>query len=226
MATRSLPAVIAGLAVLVSACAGGGNASTGTGDPAPGNPATSKSGPKYTAFPDFPGQALVTTEPGAPVGIQVKPIDVVWTPELAGKSAQPGEHYLAVYVAVTGELADRGVRGARLDFLQAKFKLGKGTCDEYSTGTPDFCFRKANPATGLEGEIADNTWRSRTWSAVGITRTDVKAGETLIGVVGFHIADDADIVGSMELCGPTKERVYDSDRFPCVGIPKPEGARS
>ncbi|OXM44866.1 hypothetical protein [Amycolatopsis alba] len=221
MSQRVLPALFVSLTVLVGACSGGG------GDNATSEaPATSEPGPKYTRFADFPGKALSTVEPGAPVGIQVKPVDVVWTPELAGKSAKPGEHYLAVYLAVTGELPDRGVKGARLDFLEAKVKIGPGTCNEDKNESPELCYLKASPATGLEKEVADSTWRSRTWLAGSITRTDIEAGDTVIGVVGFHIADDATIEGDMELCGPAKGEFYDDRKFPCVTIPKPEGTRN
>ncbi|MEU6642359.1 hypothetical protein ABZ863_07385 [Saccharomonospora sp. NPDC046836] len=229
MSTRLLPALIAGLAVLVSACAGDSdNGSTGTGDSAAENAATTESGPTYTQFADFPGQTLVTTEYGAPLGIQVKAIDAEWLPELAGESANAGAHYLAVYLAVTGELADRGVQGARLDFLEAKFKIEQGACDEYATESPDFCYVKARPVAEPERDIADNTWRTHTWYAANIIsiRTDIEAGETLIGVVGFEIPDDANLVGNVELCGPTKEHWYGSSTFPCVPIPEPEGARS
>ncbi|MEV7553627.1 hypothetical protein AB0N89_28770 [Amycolatopsis sp. NPDC089917] len=221
MAKRILPALVVGLTVLVGACSGSGGDNT-----APDGAPASEAGPKYTRFADFPGKALSTVEPGAPVGIQVKPVDVVWTPELAGKSAKPGEHYLAVYLAVTGELPDRGVKGARLDFLEAKVNLSKGTCNGYKNESADVCYLKASPATGLEKEVADNTWRTRTWLAGGITRTDIEAGDTVIGVVGFHLADDADIPGDMELCGPGKTEFYDDRKFPCVPIPKPEGARN
>ncbi|MFC3456047.1 hypothetical protein [Amycolatopsis speibonae] len=226
MSQRLLGALVVSLAVLVSACSGSGgdNASPSTGDWAPGSSATSESGPKYTRFADFPGKALGTVEPGAPVGIQVKPVDVVWAPELAGKSARPGEHYLAVYLAVTGELADRGVQGARLDFLEAKITIGRGTCNELEN--PGLCYVKASPATGLEKEVPDNTWRTKLWIATSYARTDIAAGDTVIGVVGFSVADDADIQGDMELCGPSKTERYNDRKFPCVPIPKPEGTRN
>src|SRR5262245_35986284 len=111
MRTRLLPALVAGIALLASACSGGGDGDdpgADNGDTSPGTAA--QAGPTYTQFADFPGKSFVTTEPGLDLGIQVKAIDAVWTPELAGVPAEAGKHYVAIYVAVTGELADRGVR--------------------------------------------------------------------------------------------------------------------
>ncbi|WP_414944653.1 hypothetical protein [Amycolatopsis sp. cmx-11-32] len=228
MSTRLLPALVAGTALLVTACSGGGdNPVPDTGDAMPATSATAQSGPKYTKFADFPGQALVTTESGMPIGIQVKAVDAVWTPELAGVSAKAGSHYVAVYVAVTGELADRGVQKAKIKYLQLRSNNTDGKkCDPYSPDdVPQHCFREAYPASDLRTDVADNTWRGREWQADSLLGKTIDKGETAIGVVGFTLADNANLDG-LQLCGPTKEATVDTGRFPCVPIPKPESSPS
>ncbi|WP_410663422.1 hypothetical protein [Amycolatopsis sp. lyj-84] len=226
MSTRFLPVLAAGLVLLVTACSGdGGGTDTAatTGDTPSDSSATAQSGPKYTRFADFPGQALVTTEPGLDLAIQVKAVDVVWTPELAGVSAKAGKHYVAVYVAATGELADRGVQRAKIKYLQLRHRNTAGkTCDPYQPKeVPQYCFTEAYPASDLKTKVADKTWRDASWSADSLMGRDIDRGETVIGVVGFSLEDGADTEG-LQLCGPTKGTTVDTDRFPCVPIPKPE----
>jgi hypothetical protein len=106
------------LMLLAAGCSGGDDdektphTDTSSSGPAPG---ASQSSPKYAKYSDFPGKDFATTEPGLSLGVRVKPIDTAWSPELAGVSADAGKHFFAVYVAVTGELADRGVNNAKLD---------------------------------------------------------------------------------------------------------------
>jgi hypothetical protein len=230
MSTRLLPALVAGTALLVTACSGGGdgnNTVPDTGDSTSGASATAQSGPGHTRFADFDGEGFVTTEPGLDLGIRVKAIDAVWTPELAGVSAEAGKHYVAVYVAVTGELADRGVEGAKIKYLQLRFdNTAQENCDPYSPdGVPQYCFREAYPASDLKSDVADNAWRDEEWQADSVMGRDLDPGETAVGVVGFAIADSADI-GGLQLCGPTKEDSVDTANFRCAPIPKPEGSRS
>ncbi|MFD2417462.1 hypothetical protein [Amycolatopsis pigmentata] len=227
MSTRLVPALVAGIALLVTACSGGGNNATNGGDPASGTSVTAQPGPKHTQFADFPGQALVTTEPGLDLGIKVKPVDAVWAPELAGVPAKGGTHYVAVYVAVTGQLADRGVPKAKIKYLRLRYdNTARKSCDSYSPGkVPQYCFREAYPATDLKTGVADHTWRDQDWQADSTLGDDLDRGETAIGVVGFGIADSENIDG-IQLCGPTKEDSVDTAGFPCVPVPKPEGSRS
>ncbi|MEV7553628.1 hypothetical protein AB0N89_28775 [Amycolatopsis sp. NPDC089917] len=227
MSTRLLSALVAGIALLVAGCSGGGDSAAGAGDAASGAPATTQSGPKYTQFADFPGQALATTESGMDLGIQVKAVDAVWTPSLADVPAKGGSHYLAVYVAVTGELADRGVQKAKIKYLQLRYdNPGGKKCDPYAPDeAPKYCFKEAYPASDLRDEVADNTWRDEKWQADSLMGRDIGKGETKIGVVGFSVTDSEKAEG-LQLCGPTKEDSVDTGKFPCVPIPKPEGARS
>jgi hypothetical protein len=227
MSTRFLPVLAAALALLVTACSGDGGGTdpaATTGDSPSDDSATTQSGPKYSEFADFPGQALVTTEPGLDQAIQVKAIDVAWAPELAGVSAKAGKHYVAVYVAVTGALADRGVQRARIKYLQLRRNNTAGeTCDPYEpTKVPQYCYTEAWPASDLRLKIADKTWREASWSSDSLMGKDLDRGETAIGVVGFSMADGTNTDG-LQLCGPTNEFEVDVDRFPCVPIPKPEG---
>ncbi|MEU6642358.1 hypothetical protein ABZ863_07380 [Saccharomonospora sp. NPDC046836] len=222
--------LVAGIAVLVTACSGGGGDNTAgdTGDSTSDTSATTESGPKHTQFADFPGQELVTTEPGLDLGMRVKAIDAAWTPELAGVSAEAGRRYLAVYVAVTGELADRGVQEAKIQYLQLRYdNVGGENCDPYTPDeVPQYCFSEAYPASDLRSEIADNTWRGEDWQADSLLGRDIERGETAIGVVGFNLADSENITNP-QLCGPTKDQsTPEFNEFPCVPIPKPDGSRN
>ncbi|OXM44865.1 hypothetical protein [Amycolatopsis alba] len=224
MSTRLLSALVAGTALLVTACSGGGGAA-----PAPDSGGAKSDAPvtKYTRFADFPGQVLATTESGMDLGIQVKAVDAVWTPSLAGVPAKAGSHYVAVYVAVTGELADRGVQKAKIKYLQLRYdNPGGKKCDPYSPDdVPRQCFKEAYPASDLRDDIADNTWRDEKWQADSLMGRDIDRGKTAIGVVGFSMPDGEGAEG-LQLCGPTKEDSVDTGKFPCVPIPKPEGSRS
>ncbi|WP_406164543.1 hypothetical protein [Streptomyces sp. NBC_00996] len=112
MSTRMPTALAVGSFVLVAGCSGGSGDAKSDAPPTSAESAPTASQPTYTKFADFPGKDFVTTEPGLPLGVRVKPVDTSWTPELAGKSADLRKHYVAVYVAVTGELPDRGVDDA------------------------------------------------------------------------------------------------------------------
>lgn len=221
MSTRMLTALAVGSLVLVAGCSGGG------GDAKSDAPSTSEassptaSQPRYTKFADFPGKDFVTTEPGLQLGVRVKPVDTSWTPELVGKPADAGKHYVAVYVAVTGELADRGVDAVKLKYLRLKFKSTEQPCDFGESG---YCFTEAFPSSELAEledvqEDAGGKWRNYSWTE-SFLGSKLERGETKIGVVGFSLPD-TEKATSFELCGPTKQAEVDPDKFACVPIKAP-----
>ncbi|TJZ56827.1 hypothetical protein FCH28_04710 [Streptomyces piniterrae] len=219
MSTRLLATLAVGSIVLIAGCSAGGNDAK---DDAPTNadssPSVSK--PKYTKFADFPGKDFVTTEPGLKLGVRVKPVDTRWAPELVGKPADAGKHYFAVYVAVTGELADRGVENVKLSYLRLKFKSSTG--EKCGFGQSENCYYEAFPSSQLEEleKVSDGEWRNATWTE-SILGTNIERGETKIGVVGFSLPD-TEKATSFELCGPTKEAMVDTDRFACVPVKTPD----
>ncbi|MGW2631563.1 hypothetical protein ACWC2K_19825 [Streptomyces chattanoogensis] len=224
MSTRMLTALAVGSLVLVAGCSGGGGDAKKDAPSTSAESAPTASQPKYTKFADFPGKDFVTTEPGLQLGVRVKPVDTRWTPELVGKSADPGKHYVSVYVAVTGELADRGVENVKLSYLRLKFKSTEQPCDFGESG---YCFTEAFPSSALVDledvqEDAGGKWRNYSWSE-SFLGNNVERGSTKIGVVGFSLPD-TEKATSFELCGPTKEAEVDTDKFACVPIKAPARA--
>src|ERR1700754_4996466 len=159
MPTRLLAMLGVSIIVLVAGCSGGDKDPAAATSDTPASARVSQ--PTYTQFADFPGGELVYTKIGAHLGVRVKPVDTMWTPELAGESADAGQHYFAVYVAVTGELPDRGVDKVDLNGLQLRFRPTAGECAGRS-GPVDgqtYCFQEAYPSSELK-EVADGEWRA------------------------------------------------------------------
>ncbi|MBT2442043.1 hypothetical protein J7E93_18405 [Streptomyces sp. ISL-36] len=222
MSTRMVTALAVGSLVLVAGCSGGDGDSKSEPPPTSAESTPTASQPRYTTFADFPGKDFVTTEPGMRLGVRVKPVDTSWTPELAGKSADAGKHYVAVYVAVTGELADRGVEDVKLQYLRLKFKSTERPCEFGESG---YCYGEAYPSSEIVElddvqEDAGGDWRSYSWRESFLGR-DIERGVTKIGVVGFSLPD-TEKATSFELCGPTKEAMVDTDEFACVPIKAPD----
>ncbi|MFF4345952.1 hypothetical protein [Streptomyces sp. NPDC001530] len=221
MSTRMLTALAVGSLVLVAGCSDGGGDAKSDAPPTSAESSPTASQPTYTKFADFPGKDFVTTAPGLQLGVRVKPVDTSWTPELAGKSADAGKHYVAVYVAVTGELADRGVEDVKLKYLRLKFKSTEQPCDFGESG---YCYYEAFPSSELAEledvqEDAGGEWRNYSWSE-SFLGSNVERGATKVGVVGFSLPD-TEKATSFELCGPTKEAEVDTDEFACVPVKAP-----
>jgi hypothetical protein len=213
------------LMLLAAGCSGGDDEKTPHADASSSGPApgASRSAPEYAKYSDFPGKDFATTEPGLSLGVRVKPIDTAWSPELAGVSADAGKHFFAVYVAVTGELADRGVNNAKLDYLRLKYKPTDPICGPEQSG---YCFRDAYPKSQLADlqevqQDAGGQWRDYAWHNMSVMGTNVSQGSTMLGVVGFSVSDDEKATG-FELCGPTQASSVDTDNFACVPIDTPE----
>jgi hypothetical protein len=210
MSVRSLSVVVAGLLVLLAGCSGGGDTKVPggvTGTSGQQAQQSSDSTPTYRSYEDFPGPEIIYND-GNPVGMRMKPIDTMWTTELAGVPAPSGKHYVAVYVVVTGEDADRGVKdtGMGNSLLQLK-----GTHQR----------QVAHPASQLEQllDVADGKWRDATWEDTGLG-FPMDKGETMVGVLGFALSDTLTAT-SFELCTPQKDDYLSEDTFPCIPVPDP-----
>ncbi|HEY3682478.1 MAG TPA: hypothetical protein VGL93_05540 [Streptosporangiaceae bacterium] len=214
----------AGVMVLTAGCGGSGGASSGASSQA--SPKPTYTPPKVSTFAQFPGEELKQFRGYSPdvVGLRVKGIDAMWTPEFLGTSAQPGRHYLAVYVAVTSEASDRGSQHASLENLAIRRNAKCAKPAVIDTGK--YCYGTTLLFSKLVGGIPDGQWRTHDWSKSELEPDSVAAGETRIGVAGFSLADDEK--GSFELCAPDKKHQalggYEYT-YPCVPIPQPTNAR-
>jgi hypothetical protein len=222
MSMRPISALTAALLLALTGCTNSGDtdaADSTSQQESQQESSESPSGPTYTAFADFPGEELLYVEQGvAPVGLRLKAVDTVWQTELADHIADPGAHYLVVYVAVTGEADDRGVADAWLNYFDFKldFPAVDGACAADGTDAYGDCV--ANPITSLE-EVADDEWRDHMWGSADVFgRVDLQAGATMIGGLAFQIMDDADLSGDMELCATGRD-VSRADN--CITVPAP-----
>jgi hypothetical protein len=219
MSARLLSIAAAAVLVLCTGC-------SGDDEPAAGNSGQEPAAPvaKYTKFGDFPGPELSFND-GNPVGSRMKAVDTQWTPELASVPAEAGRHYLAVYVAVTPELDDRGVPDVTLRGPILRAKKSADDCKPGAVESYQNCTYPAYPTTQLE-EVADGEWRDQEWQDVEIGGTDLERGQTGIGVLAFSVPDDVDAPGGFELCAPTKDTYSFEPDYPCVGIPTPKEPRN
>jgi hypothetical protein len=213
-------------AVLLTSCSGGGD--TATNDTAAGGNApepTVDASPKPPVFEDFPGESVVFTEGGMRIGLKTKAIDSTWSGEVMDVPANPGYHFLAVWIAVTPELPDRGADNVSTDKrFYVRYKPAAGKCGKTESATSaGYCYAWGWPGSSLE-VLEDSKWRDHSWRRLEYTRGDVKRGETRIGQVGFQI-DDTVQTTAFELCAPTKEEAYNQEKFPCVPVKNPDGSR-
>ncbi|HEY3682479.1 MAG TPA: hypothetical protein VGL93_05545 [Streptosporangiaceae bacterium] len=226
----ALSVLAAGVMVLAAGCGGSGGASSGASSQASSQPTHTE--PKVSTFAQFPGKELkhfreLPTKPG----VRVKGIDSMWAPELLGKSAEAGRHFLAVYVAVTPEANDRGSQEVSLKGLTVRLNTPCQQSDgetDTGNGGEKVCPYDAYPYSQLESGIPDGRWRTADFTYSEIRTDDVAAGETRIGVVGYNVSDEAH--GTFTLCAPglpvDLHDNYSDIRPPsCVPIPQPKNAR-
>lgn len=224
--SAALPALAAGVLVLTAACGGSGDTASQA------SPRPTHTPPKISTFDQFPGKELKQfREISSKVGVRVKAIDSMWTPEFLGKSAEPGRHYLAVYAAVTPEAKDRGAQEVRLKDLTLRLNAACPKSDggpDTSNGDENYCSYDAYLYSQLVSGIPDGRWRTANWTYSEIHSDDVAAGETRIGVVGFSLPDDAH--GTFQICAPgLPEDLHDNYspiRTPsCIPVPQPKDVR-
>ncbi|MCE7010860.1 hypothetical protein LWC34_49870 [Kibdelosporangium philippinense] len=219
-------ALCALLAAPLLAC-GGGDEPVAQGSSGDGPAAPAAEPAKRPVFEDFPGEGVVYTESGASLGLKVKAIDSTWAAEVMDKPANPGYHFLAVWVAVTPALADRGMDNVKIDDeFYVRFKPAGSTCN----GTQPVdkngnCYAYGKPGSQLQ-PLLSAEWRTASWSHVQYTRSDIKRGETRFAQIGFSI-DDKVQATSFELCVPTKEasNEFVKDKMPCTPVKAPDGSR-
>ncbi|UVS79513.1 hypothetical protein [Actinokineospora sp. UTMC 2448] len=215
-------------AALLTACSSGGDSTSGgsTGD---GTAETTDAGAVPTsappAFDDFPGDGVVFIQSGMRVGVKTKAIDSTWTTEVMGSPANPGYHYLAVWIAVTPELADRGADEVNIDkVFHLRYKPSGGTCGgSQPTTSGGYCYHQGNPGSQLVA-LEDGGWRDHQWEKGEYVRSALDRGETRFGQIGFQI-DDTVEPSEFELCTPSREEPFSTERFPCTPVKAPDGSR-
>jgi hypothetical protein len=213
----ALSALAAGLMLLTAGCGGGsGGGAEHQSEKTVAHPTHTE--PKYSTFDQFPGPELKhVVELGGRLGIRVKAVDSMWTPEFAGKSAEAGQHYLVVYVAAVPEEKDRGTQHVSLASLALRVSHHTGDCGQMEATTQ--CVRTAFPYSQL-AQVADNQWRSYAWEYNELDYQDLTMGVTMIGAVAFPLPDDVN--GTYKICGRAdKLDMYGTD-WPCVAMPQPK----
>ncbi|ONI81561.1 hypothetical protein ALI144C_19805 [Actinosynnema sp. ALI-1.44] len=220
----------AGLVALLTACSGGddnADKSNSGGDKKTDSPAADSSSGSSGAknFDDFPGESLVYTEGGFKIGVKVKAIDSTWKAEVLDKPADPGKHFLAVWIVVTPELPDRGTDKVSISKrFHVRYKATDGKCDPKTPAKQSgYCYEWGWPGSSLVPRV-DSNWREGSWIQSEYTRDDVKKGQTLYGLVGFQI-DDSVKTTEFEFCAPSKEQSSNEEKFPCMPVKTPDGSR-
>src|SRR5688500_16839097 len=102
MSVRAMSTLALGLVLVLAGCSDGGGEVSSDGSAAQAESAV-PTGPSYPQYADYPGEELVYTDGRESYRLRVKTVETAWLTELAGRPAQVGSHYLAVYVVVTGE---------------------------------------------------------------------------------------------------------------------------
>lgn len=216
----ALSVLAAGLMMLTAGCGGSGDAASGSGSSPEQHPTHTE--PKYSTYDQFPGKGLKrVVELSGTLGVKMKPVDSMWTPEFAGQSAEGGHHYLVVYVAVTPEEADRGTQHVSLRDTVALHITHSSQCDD-DLGSPTHeqsCSVDAYPTSQL-AMVADNQWRTYGWEYNELDYTNVEKGQTLIGAAAFDIKDDVN--GVYQLCGRADKLANSGSGYPCVPMPQPK----
>ena len=225
MRVRTIAALALGLVLALTGCSGGkGRLSPATG--ADGGGAESSApglfGPKYTPFAEFPGEELLYVSIGEPIGLRLKAVDEAWQVELADRTARVGRHYLVVYVAVTGEAADRGVSRAYLNFQDIRLRFsGTEPCEQQHKDTDGQCYYGPDAPTAVQ-PVADGEWRTAMWNPSSSTRPDIPAGGTMIGALGFALPDTVQLPAALTLCAMGRDvSVQDN----CIPVPLPTEPR-
>lgn len=213
-------------AALLTACSsdGGGpqgDNTPGATDAAP--PSMDAPSDKPPAFEDFPGEGVVFTDAGMKVGVKTKAIDATWRPEVLDTPAKPGHHYLVVWVAVTPALPDRGADKVSINReFYVRHKATSGPCGA-EPAISGYCYYWGWPGSELDA-LENDKWRDHRWQSGEYVHNDIKRGETVIGQVGFEVADTVEL-GGLELCVPTVEALSDKSEFPCTPVKAPDGSR-
>lgn len=229
MSVRSISTLALGLLLVLAGCSddGGGQLSS-DGSTTQEDTSTAPVPPSYSTFEDYPGEEMLYTDGRESYRVRVKAVETAWLTELAGRPAQQGSHYLAVYVVVTGELADRGIEEAYLNALSLGLRFGSGDdCKRDNLGGRDesmeeICHDNATLSTYL-WDVPYRDWGTYTWEEAGLAGIPLDAGQTVAGVVAFTVPDTFEATGPIEFCGGGDSILMEYDN--CIEVPAPKVAR-
>ncbi|GIG69200.1 hypothetical protein [Phytomonospora endophytica] len=228
MSVRSISTLALGLLVVLAGCSDDGRPSSDEST-AQAVESSSPAPPSYSTFADYPGEEMLYTDGRDSYRVRVKAVEAAWLTELAGTSAQIGSHYLAVYVVVTGELADRGVEEAYLNAMSLGLRFGSGDdCVRDKLGgreasMEEICHDNAT-LTSYLWDVPYRDWGTYEWEEAGLAGIPLDAGETAAGVVAFTVRDDFEATDAIEFCGGGDSILMEYDN--CIAVPAPKGARS
>lgn len=230
MSVRSISTLALGLLLVLAGCSddGGGQLSSDTPAAQDGQPPTSAP-PSYSTFEDYPGEEMLYTDGRESYRVRVKAVETAWLTELAARPAQPGSHYLAIYVVVTGELADRGVEEAYLNAMSLGLRFGSGDdCKRDNLGGRDesmeeICHDNATLTTYL-WDVSYRDWGTYNWEEGGIAGIPLEPGQTVAGVVAFTVPDSFEATEPIEFCGGGDSILMEYEN--CISVPAPKVARA
>jgi len=230
MSLRSPSILALSLLLALAGCSGSGSDESSS-DPATteADAPTSASEPAYSQFEDYPGEELLYTDGREEYSVRLKAVETAWLTELAGRPAQVGSHYLAVYVVVTGDAADRGVEDAYLNAFSLALRFGSGEdCNRDNLGARDesmeaICHDMATMVT-YPSDVPYEDWDTYSWEESTLGGIPLDAGATAAGVVAFTVPDDFEATGAIEFCGGGDTILMEYDNCVAVAAPTEERA--
>jgi hypothetical protein len=225
------PSILAlSLLLALAGCSGSdGGETSSEATTAEESAAASAPEPAYSQYEDYPGEEMVYTDGREEYRVRVKAVETAWLTELAGRPAQMGTHYLAVYVVVTGDAPDRGVEEAYLNAFSLALRFGTGDdCNRDNLGGRDesmeeICHDNATLTTYL-WDVPYDEWGTYAWEEAGLAGIPLDAGATAAGVVAFTVPDTFDATGPIEFCGGGDTILMEYDN--CIAVPAPTGERA
>ncbi|SDD70564.1 hypothetical protein [Glycomyces harbinensis] len=230
MSVRSPSILALSLLLALAGCSGSDGGETASDAATTDESAsTSEPEPTYSQYEDYPGEELLYTDGRESYRLLVKPVETAWLTELAGRPAQTGSHYLAVYVVMTGEAADRGVEEAYLNALSLALRFGSGEdCNRDTLGGRDesmeeICHDNATLVT-YPADVPYEDWGTYGWEESTLGGIPLDAGETAAGVVAFTVPDTFEATGGIEFCGGGETVLMEYDN--CVAVSAPTGERA
>lgn len=229
MSLRSTSLLALSLLLALAACSGGGSDETSS-DAATTEAEASTGAPEpaYSTYADYPGEEMVYTDGRESYRLLVKPVESAWLTELAGRPAQVGSHYLAVYVVVTGEAPDRGVEEAYLNAFSVALRFGSGDdCNRDALGARDesmeeICHDMATMVT-YPADVPYEDWGTYEWQESTLGGIPLEAGQTAAAVAAFTVPDTFEATGGIEFCGGGESVLMEYDN--CVAVPAPTEER-
>ena len=229
MSLRSPSLLALSLLLALAGCSGSGSGETSSDATTTEEDASSSAPePTYSAYEDYPGEELLYTDGRESYRLRVKPVESAWLTELAGRPAQMGSHYLAVYVVVTGDEADRGVEEAYLNAFSMALRFGSGEdCNRDALGGRDesmeaICHDMATMVT-YPADVPYEEWGTYDWEESTLGGIPLDAGQTAAAVAAFTVPDTFDATSGIELCGGGETVLMEYDN--CVTVPAPTEER-